>query len=1377
MNNIEKELFNQFFLDYLEEEVLTPSLKNKGFLEVAPSKLGIPGTLGIVKTVNKDLISENLNEKEEENNTRSHNYFELNFKTKCKEGLKFRFDLSFVLYVKSFPKFSNLNLMSDQKNLNKKLRQKRAEIKKEVLMRYKEVSYEEKEVLTIDLLRDYMKKTYNLQNNVGLNLVIEKILVLLKSNSINKDKDKDIVEEVIDIEEMNSESESDSNQFLINKLLFLDNNLTEEDYNKTIEILSENDAKLYKEFFNEIIPNYTFTPIKIEIDNIEVEVAPLINEKSEVNRSLNQQLTKKIEEEILNQISLRGFNININKKLNLINFINEEKYSNFINQRNDLNNILIYYPKIKLIRSDENFRIIVMGCDYIKNENNKAVVLFDDRLFNTNLKLYFNNEDLGIFYYSNNKNEKEHYKYQNTKPIYCQSNYIATWFENSEFLEINTTWNPKYYLPRNKNTGIHNKDDSNDEDKKKDEKLFSYSTWFNNDEIDFSIIEEIPKKYKEWINNIDLSKETKESKGFNEDLKKWEKEIENITLGINLLKLSNSYLSNPEISPIINSWTFLNETFSLIDQKYTQWRLFQLCFVLSLLPSIVLKNKKVIKFVEKNTEYKSEYLYKVIQEADENVNLLFFNAGGGKTEAFLSIVIFTMFFERLTGINHGLTAILKYPLRLLLTQQTNRVLKAICAAEKVRRKRKINFEESIFDTSFSLGVWVGSTSTPNQIDKDIKSKVLEVMNGKEDVLKFGDFDLLWEDNLLKEIINSDDELNITFYLENLNKNGSSEWHSNEVQDLNDYYSENKESYKKIDSCPFCSNSNITTRIIKKTLFHFCLNKNCEWNENSQFKGLPFYIVDQNIYERNPTVIISTTDKLSSMGYLNKGTSLLDKDNMPNNRKVLGIFGIAPYYDTESKIYTWKKNAKNNSCIDLFQCGRKVIKFPQWIIQDETHLLIESLGSFSAIFERNFTHTILEIQKKLPEYVMSNSLPQIIASTATMASPEKQLLPIYDKKNICLFPSTGYRLYENFYSKPVEKTNGIVKSTDEYEKYEITRIYNGYILNEIVYFKTANNIALLHHYKIKQLFDYGITQKEFINELKNKYYKNLAKNLFINNFDFEGYIKENVLYNKILINYTGSKNTNEKLKKWENDICFLDGMFKDLITTENQNSITSDVNIIELSKILEKIDRESNNFNNNSLKSIFATQSISHGVDSAQFNAMIFHGIPEFINEYIQASARIGRTNVGYVTVLPLKNNKDQLIMNNFENFHRFIDRPVLANTIDFKTKTIVEKTLSSLFISWYINVYKLSIKSLEKITFNDLVSNKQIVFAEFFEFISKVLGLSKNFILSIQEIKLDEETESLKELLENQWGNLMTSLRDTEKNAKIVIGEKNENKK
>ena len=71
-----------------------------------------------------------------------------------------------------------------------------------------------------------------------------------------------------------------------------------------------------------------------------------------------------------------------------------------------------------------------------------------------------------------------------------------------------------------------------------------------------------------------------------------------------------------------------------------------------------------------------------ISVADLDVaNLLYFPTGGGKTEAFLGITVFTMFFDRLRGKNQGITAFLKYPLRLLAVQQLDRVLTIIMQAK------------------------------------------------------------------------------------------------------------------------------------------------------------------------------------------------------------------------------------------------------------------------------------------------------------------------------------------------------------------------------------------------------------------------------------------------------------------------------------------------------------------------------------------------------------------------------------------------------------------------------------------------------------------------------------------------------------------------
>lgn len=118
-------------------------------------------------------------------------------------------------------------------------------------------------------------------------------------------------------------------------------------------------------------------------------------------------------------------------------------------------------------------------------------------------------------------------------------------------------------------------------------------------------------------------------------------------------------------------------------------------------------------------------------------DVLWFPTGGGKTEAYLGIVIFTIAFRRLsnTGIQSndgGVNVISRYTLRLLTIQQFQRALGAIVAAD-IRRvtnwlpNEAIDGEEKISDPvllnkkdngvfwgnhRFSIGMWIGGNITP-----------------------------------------------------------------------------------------------------------------------------------------------------------------------------------------------------------------------------------------------------------------------------------------------------------------------------------------------------------------------------------------------------------------------------------------------------------------------------------------------------------------------------------------------------------------------------------------------------------------------------------------------------------------------------------------
>jgi hypothetical protein len=153
--------------------------------------------------------------------------------------------------------------------------------------------------------------------------------------------------------------------------------------------------------------------------------------------------------------------------------------------------------------------------------------------------------------------------------------------------------------------------------------------------------------------------------------------INRVEIGLNLIK------SNPNVK---EAFLKTNETFRNYYQSQdvsrpdAGWRLFQIAFFLSSIESVVEK---------KNLDI---------------VDVLHVDTGGGKSEAYFALVIFTSFYERITGKKDGVSAIVKFPLRMLSIQQLERISSVIIHAEAVRNKHLEIFPGS----PFSLGYYVGS---------------------------------------------------------------------------------------------------------------------------------------------------------------------------------------------------------------------------------------------------------------------------------------------------------------------------------------------------------------------------------------------------------------------------------------------------------------------------------------------------------------------------------------------------------------------------------------------------------------------------------------------------------------------------------------------
>lgn len=256
------------------------------------------------------------------------------------------------------------------------------------------------------------------------------------------------------------------------------------------------------------------------------------------------------------------------------------------------------------------------------------------------------------------------------------------------------------------------------------------------------------------------------------------------------------------------------------SDREPEWRPFQLAFILQCLAS----------FVEENSDEK------------ELIDLLYFPTGGGKTEAYLAVSTFLIFWRRLQYPDSydGVNIIIRYTLRLLSAQQFERASKIILASEFIRSNQADLGEKKI-----SIGFWVGNSSIPNKLRKGYQGDDAESKLNK----------LLGKFN------------NHTY---------------NPNYDVNPF---------QLSNCQWC-NSKIISRITEKDstyrighrigrtqLNSYCLNDSCHFSEKNG--GLPIVLIDDDIYSKPPTILFATVDKFAALAWKEESTSFF---NNGSNRK-------------------------------------------------------------------------------------------------------------------------------------------------------------------------------------------------------------------------------------------------------------------------------------------------------------------------------------------------------------------------------------------------------------------------------------------------------------------------------------------------------------
>lgn len=305
----------------------------------------------------------------------------------------------------------------------------------------------------------------------------------------------------------------------------------------------------------------------------------------------------------------------------------------------------------------------------------------------------------------------------------------------------------------------------------------------------------------------------------------------------------------------------------------------------------------------------------------ETVDLLWFPTGGGKTEAYLALIAFSIFLRRLRNPDDvGVTAFMRYSLRLLTSQQFLRASRLVCAMEYLRLSRS-----DLGTRPITIGIWLGSSTTPNT---------------RKDA----------------------------------------------VESLRRWEQDDDHSPFLLDRCPWCGAQlgkisrpyrSKAPRIIGyrrrgTTVSAHCPDALCTFSN-----GLPVLMIDEELYETPPSLLIATLDKFAMLA--------------------------------------WKPEAR--SLFGLGFDGSRTASPPSLIVQDELHLVSGPLGSLVGLYEALIAELCTDRRGSHP------AVPKIICATATTRRFEQQTRLLYARNRARLFPPPGLSSSDSFFSHYALLPNG------------------------------------------------------------------------------------------------------------------------------------------------------------------------------------------------------------------------------------------------------------------------------------------------------------------------------------------------------------------
>lgn len=376
--------------------------------------------------------------------------------------------------------------------------------------------------------------------------------------------------------------------------------------------------------------------------------------------------------------------------------------------------------------------------------------------------------------------ESQHLLFRDIRSYGVGHGCAVTWTGAEDVSRLETTFIPRHELPLNKPGGLRG--DGRQADLGMDHLA---------EQNGLTDLQTLVDDYRDWIDTLpemagDL--DAVSERALDRHLRDARSAAARMQAGIDLLRRDEDVLRAFRLMNRAmaeqrsrQAWHRSGRTGDPVTTADASWRPFQIAFILTNLVGLA--------------------------EADSDdrdlADLLWFPTGGGKTEAYLGLIGLAILLRRLRNPAHGgVSAIMRYTLRLLTLQQYERATGLICALENLRDLEMPGAEP------ISIGLWVGQGSTPNAV-ADAK-KALNRLRGRGRSVDSGD-------------------------------------------DFSDPV--------QLRGCPWCGTDldHRNYEIAGGSMVVRCPGQTCRFRH-----GLPVHIIDDDVYANRPSLLIATVDKFAMM---------------------------------------------------------------------------------------------------------------------------------------------------------------------------------------------------------------------------------------------------------------------------------------------------------------------------------------------------------------------------------------------------------------------------------------------------------------------------------------------------------------------------------